>query len=258
MEDTHTAPLWRTIAEELHARIRAGRYTDAFPGEIEVAAEFDVSRGTARAALRPLREAGLITAGRGRKPQLAQRSPDSPYGAIYSLHDLITSSGLAHSSRVLRQTIGTHAEAARELGLAPNTELFQLERVRYADGTAVAHDEIFSPAALTGALVEVDFSDTAFYRELRERCGITVHGGSEQIDAVSAGAHFAELLDCAASTALLRIERVACSNGTTVEFRRSHFLGDRFRSARPFGETSASLPCGPAFIDRSPPGEAER
>lgn len=241
-------PLWRQIADELRDRIRSGQYESGFPGELDVAAEFSVSRGTARAALRPLREAGMISASRGRRSHIAQIDPASQYGAIYSLHDLIVSAGMTHRSVVLQQHLTTDPSAAEELGSPSDELLFHLARVRYADNQPVAFDEVFSPSSIASPLVDVDFSDAPYYRELRTRCGVTVQGGSEQIQAVSAGDHCAELLGCTPETSLLRVERLAFSNGQTVEYRRTYFLGDRFRVARPFGTSSPNGPIRPDLL----------
>lgn len=235
MDGTDRAPRWRQIADELRDRIRAGQYTNGFPGELEIAAEFAVSRGTVRAALRPLRESGLITAARGRRSQIAQLKPGSQYGAIYSLHELITTSGMRHHSTVRQQHLTTDASAAAKLGVPPGEELFHLVRVRHADGQPVGFDEIFSPSSIAAPLLDADFSDAPFYRELRELCGVTVQGGTEEIQARPAGKACAELLLCAPQTPLLLVERVAWADGRTVEYRRSNLLGDRFRLGRPFG-----------------------
>lgn len=238
-------PLWRQISDDLRARIDAGRYADAFPGELAVAEEFGVSRGTARAALRPLREAGLISASRGRRPTLTQIDPASQYGAIYSLRDLIASDGMQASSTVLSQQIVREPEVATRLSLGRDEPFFHLERIRLADNRPVAHDEIYAPAALAAPLMEADFARAAFYAELRERCGIVIHGGSERIGAEAAGAELATMLDVATEAPLLLVERLGCSNDRPVEFRRTRFVGDRFSATRTFGSSADGGPCHP-------------
>lgn len=245
MSGTATLPLWRRIADELRERIDSGHYGDHFPGELAVAKEFSVSRGTARAALRPLRESGLISSARGRRSKIAQVDPASRFGAIYSLHELITESGMDHTSRVIEQRTIPAAdapEAASRLGVGETGELFHLERLRLADGEPFAHDEIFAPASVAAPLVEVDFTDAAFYEQLRDTCGVVIDGGTEQTSARSAGSELAERLRCSPETALLCVERLAASQGRTVEWRRTVFLGDRFSTVRPFGEAAIGHP----------------
>lgn len=228
-------PLWRAISEKLRERITNGFYNDAFPGELKLSQEFEVSRGTIRAALHPLREAGLITGARGKQPSIAQVSESSRYGAIYSLQELIVESGADHESRVLSQGFTTDQEAAERFAVDPESGFFRLERVRYANGSPIAYDVIFSPAHLAQNLRDVDFSDTAFYAQLRDHCGITIQGGTEHLQAVPASNELAALLDCQANSPLLLAERIATSASEIVEFRRTFFRGDRFKSTRLFG-----------------------
>ena len=52
------APLWKKVSADLMEEIHNGVFASGFPGEVELAKRYGVSRGTIRAALRPLREAG--------------------------------------------------------------------------------------------------------------------------------------------------------------------------------------------------------
>jgi GntR family transcriptional regulator len=61
------SPLWESIAAHLLTRVNGGELAEEFPGEIELAREYGVSRGTIRSALRPLQETGTVSAHRGKK-----------------------------------------------------------------------------------------------------------------------------------------------------------------------------------------------
>lgn len=96
------APLWKSVSSELLEDVLAGKFATQFPGELELARRYGVSRGTIRAALKPLRDAGHITAHPGKKPTVvAGRS--TAFGPIYSVLASIRESGMEHSSVVLDQ-----------------------------------------------------------------------------------------------------------------------------------------------------------
>src|SRR5215218_9399195 len=61
------AAKYREIAQTLAARIRTGEiaHRDRLPGELELAEEFAVSRGTVRQALAALKQTGLIETATG-------------------------------------------------------------------------------------------------------------------------------------------------------------------------------------------------
>lgn len=227
-------PLWKSVSDELLQEVLAGGFADGFPGELELAQRFGVSRGTIRAALRPLRDAGHITAHPGRKPTVvAGRS--TAYGPIYSVLASIRESGMKHGSVVLEQHLVTSPEIAAKLSLPPEEELFHLSRIRLADDEPIGLDQVWLPAAVAGKLLEADFRDASLYGELDRRCGVVLDGGTEQLTAVPATAAQAALLGCAEGSPLLLMERTGCHRARDLEFRRSYVLGDRVTIATAFG-----------------------
>ncbi|MFB9775742.1 GntR family transcriptional regulator [Brevibacterium otitidis] len=219
-----SAPRWKQIHDDLRARIAAGDFADGFPGELQLAAEYDVSRGTMRHALRPLRESGVLTANRGQRPRLLTTSP-SAYGAIYSLFEIISHSGQEPLSDTLAQEIVTDARAAERIGLPTDAEVFHLARIRRASGRPVAVDHVWLPSALGEPMLTTDFTHEAVYHVLAETANVHIDGGHEDVSAILAGPDEARLLDCAIGAALLRFERVGTSGGQPVEYRTGVLLG---------------------------------
>lgn len=228
-------PLWRVISETLSERVQRGVYGESFPGELSLAREFGVSRGTIRQALQPLRERGVVTASRGKAPQIAQQKPHSRYGAIYSLREIITESGARHTSVVLDQRVVPEDSAGELAEAGLHGPLFRLERVRFADGAPIAHDIIYAPAELAEPLVHIDFQDTAFYAALKEHAGVTIEGGHEDVRAVAAEVPIAVHLEQEPGHPLLLLTRVSESGGRVVEVRHTHVRSDRFTPSRAFG-----------------------
>ncbi|WP_346958689.1 GntR family transcriptional regulator [uncultured Arthrobacter sp.] len=227
-------PLWKAVSAELLAEVLAGAFAGSFPGELELARRYGVSRGTIRAALKPLRDAGHITAHPGKKPTVvAGRS--TAYGPIYSVLASIRESGMEHRSVVLEQHLVVNAEVAAKLSLAPDVELFHLSRVRLADGEPIGLDEVWLPGTTAAKLLEADFRDASLYGELDRRCGVVLDGGVEHLTAVPATPAQAALLGCPEGAPLLLIERTGCHRARDVEFRCSHVLGDRVAIATAFG-----------------------
>ena len=227
-------PLWKTVSAELLEEVLAGEFAAGFPGELELARRYGVSRGTIRAALKPLRDAGHITAHPGKKPTVvAGRS--TAYGPIYSVLASIRESGMKHGSVVLEQHLVANPEVAAKLALPPDAELFHLSRVRLADGEPIGLDQVWLPGATAEKLLEADFRDSSLYGELDRRCGVVLDGGTEQLTAVLATPAQAALLGCPEGAPLLLIERTGCHRARDLEFRRSYVLGDRVAIATAFG-----------------------
>ena len=174
-------PLWAQLLEDLRARLDAGEFTDEFPTDLELTTEYGVSRHTAREAVRRLQAEGVVSRERGRGTFVRTPTFEQPTGAIYSLFRSIEASGLEQRSEVLGQSLVTDAHAAEQLGLSADAELVRIERLRSADGHALAHDTVWLPADLARPLLDVDFTHTALYDELHSRCGVRPTAGVEWI-----------------------------------------------------------------------------
>src|SRR5699024_10504586 len=138
-----TLPRWRQISDDLLRRLQDGEFVDGFPGELALSERYEVSRGTIRQALAPLREQGIVGGGRGRPSYVINTSRTSGFGPMYSLREAITARGGTESSQVLAQRLVTSKEVATALDLDLDTPFVQVTRVRTADGTPFALDRLW-------------------------------------------------------------------------------------------------------------------
>lgn len=234
-----TGPLWARVEADLRARIGADAFRDGFPGEHALAAEYGVSRQTVRQALRRLREEGVVTAEPGRAPRVAPEGViEQPVGALYSLFASVEGSGRRQRSITRALEVRDDPEVAVTLQLPATTPLTYLERVRLADDEPIALDQVWLPAEGTAALLQVDFSHTALYAELKDRCGIQLSGGREQIRSVLADDDQAGLLGLVPPAALTLIERTGLVADRPFEHRRTVVRSDRFALTAEFSARS--------------------
>jgi GntR family transcriptional regulator len=221
--------LWSQLLEDLYRRLAAGEFTASFPGELELVADYRVSRHTVREALRRLRAEGVVTAGRGRVPRLAERvGIAQPLGALYSLFASVEAAGLPQTSVVRLLDLRADGVFAARLGLEESTPLLYLERLRLAGDTPLALDRVWLPANIATPLLEADFSHTGLYDELATRTGTRLSGGHEQVHAIVPSRAEQELLAIPAGVAAFAIDRLGCAAGEPVEWRHTLVRGDRF------------------------------
>ena len=221
-------PLWAQLLAELRRRLQAGAYPGLFPGELELVAEYGVSRHTVREALRRLRDEGILDSARGRGTIVRRTAIEQPLGSIYSLFRQIESHGMTQQSIVLNQGRVEHPESAVALGLAEDTALFHLERIRCVDGAPLAHDQVWLPWELASPLVEADFTHAALYDELAARCAVHITQGRELISAIVPTAAQRAQLAIPRGGACFAIERTGRTTRTAVEHRRSLIRADAF------------------------------
>lgn len=233
------APLWLQLRADLERRLEAGEFSMSFPGELELRNDYGVSRYTVREALRALREAGTVTADRGRAPRVSRAAEISqPLGALYSLFKSVEEQHLSQRSVVLRLDAQADAHVSVRLGLEESTPLVRLERLRLADDQPLAIDCAWLPASLAAPLLSVDFTHTALYDELATHCGIRLTGGHERIRAAVPAPAQRQLLDVGPESAVMVVERMGLANGVPVEWRTSVIRGDRFSVLADFSATS--------------------
>ena len=222
-------PLWAQLRADLGRRLAASAFSEAFPGELELVAEYAVSRQTVRTALQQLRADGVIVAERGRRHRLAgQAAITQPLGALYSLFASVEAAGLRQTSVVRARDLRADGVIADRLGLEASTPLFRLERLRLAGGEPLALDTVWLPAEIAAPLLEADFTHTALYDELAARTGIRLEGGREHIRAVVPTRAEQRLLEIPPATGALAIDRLGHADGRPVAWRHTLIRGDRF------------------------------
>ncbi len=221
-------PLWAQLYQDLRDGLERGAFASSFPSELELADTYRVSRNTVREAMRRLRAEGLVVAGRGRRPRPATEVIEQPLGALYSLFASVEASGLEQRSEVRALRVGREPAVAQQLGRGPGTSLVYLERLRLAGGEPLALDRVWVPESIGSGLLNADFSHTSLYNELRQHCGIVMTSGREQIRAVVPTDAHRSALQMPNEVAALSIDRLGCSQGQAVEWRRTLLRGDRF------------------------------
>lgn len=245
-------PLWSQLLADLRARLDAGEFTDAFPGELALVRDYGVSRHTVREALRHLRREGVVTAARGRKPMLTPAEVEQPLGALTSLFAAVESRGMEQRSVVRALDVRRDGRMAARLQLEESTPLVYLERVRLAGEEPLALDRVWLPAELATPLLTVDFTHTALYDELLERCGLRLTGGREQVRAVVPSRGERALLRVPVGIALLAVERTGCLRGRPVEQRHTLVRGDRFAVTAEFHGRDYAVSAGSPDLHPTP------
>lgn len=228
LDRSRREPLWAQLHADLLRRLAAGDFAAGFPGEAQLRDEYEVSRHTVREAMRRIREAGLVESGRGRQSQVLSQRIEQPLGSLYSLFREIESRGIVQESVVLSCGLKSHPEAAAQLGLPPESDLFALERIRLAGGEPLAHDCVWLPAQIGKPLLDTDFTRTALYDELAKHHIAVPDSGRERITATLISPKMASRLNTPVPAAGLTIERTGLRKGKPMECRRTTVRADRY------------------------------
>ena len=222
-------PLWAQLHADLTRRLDKGDFERSFPGELELAKEYAVSRNTVREAMRRLRGDGVVVAERGRRPRLASAQEiEQPLGAVYSLFASVEAAGMQQRSVVRSLEMRTNSKVAAQLGRDAGEPLLFLERVRLANEEPLAVDRVWMPWKYGAEFLKVDFTHTALYTHLFDRFALRIDVSRERIRAIVPTKQDRQLLELGPDQAALAIERLASAREEPVEWRRTIIRGDRF------------------------------
>lgn len=125
-------PRYRQIANDLRANIGSGRFAvgTLMPTEIEICAKYDVSRHTARHALRILTEEGMVERHQGQGTHVIASEPHAFQRSISSISDLLQYAATSRFTAIRTSRIRAHAEIAGLLQCDLDTRCIHLHCLR--------------------------------------------------------------------------------------------------------------------------------
>jgi DNA-binding GntR family transcriptional regulator len=212
-------PLYHQIADGLKAEIARGSLAkgEYLPSELVLAEMWQVSRPTARRALRELVDGGMLVRRRGVGTQVVASQVRRAPGLSSLYKDLIRD-GRSVTTEVARfEVVPASTEVASDLELTPGDPVIELERIRSADGTPLALMRNWIPRDMAPNLSAEDLERGSLYEALRAT-GVRPHTGTQVIGAETASSAEAEALGLEPGAALLTQRRlVHDASGRVVE-----------------------------------------
>lgn len=130
----------RQVADVLRHQIHSGAYDDGLPSELELAADFSVSRNTVRAALTTLKDEGLIDRGPKVGTHVAQRKYDHALDTLLGLKETFKTYGEVRNEVRAAMAVTAPPSVAQRLRLEPGQQVVFIERLRYLGGLPLSLD----------------------------------------------------------------------------------------------------------------------
>ena len=183
---------------------------------------------TLRQALDSLERRGLVARRVGREGGTFVAEPKLELTGLSALSDQLRALGLAAGARVLsaQERPATAAEAAT---LGREGSVYEISRVRLADGEPLALERNVFPADAFPGLLDLPL-EGSLYGLMRGRYEDVPVRAVERLEPVPARADEARVLAVAARAPLMLVERIAYgASGRVLELSRDLFRGDRIR-----------------------------
>jgi GntR family transcriptional regulator len=234
LQHESSIPLYIQIKELLEKQIQSGEYAVGarLPSERELAQCYDVSRMTARQALRALAQEGVTYSRVGKGTFVSAPTINQELQALTSFSEDMRLRGIQPSSRVLSAEIRpAGSEIAARLQLPLGTDTVVLKRVRLADNRPLALEMTHLPHRLCpGLLAQHDFAHESLYEVLHCEYGWTLVWADQVIETRLPEESECRALDLDQRTPILKFTRVTFNEqNLPVEFVRSVYRGDQYR-----------------------------
>ncbi len=223
------------VANSLQQAITSGHLEpgERLPTESELAAQFDVSRPTIRAALQELKAMQLVHTRHG-IGTFVQESPAISAGLerLDSITESIRATGrepgMEYHSRVIRPLMPDEAE---RLNLLPNDSALELRRSILADGQVVAYSYDLIPLGVFPEDEDPEDVQGSLFRYLREVRGLDPSYAVAEIHAVSSS-HIGWDPSTSDDSLYLLLDQIHFSaDGTALLYSRTYFLEGRYTFA---------------------------
>jgi GntR family transcriptional regulator len=228
---TEGVSLYIQIRETLREQIRQGELKPGqkLPSEDELAAQFGVSRMTARQGISDLIDEGLLYRRRGIGTFVAQFHVERDHNRLTSFFDAAKAEDFDFEFRLLcREVVPARLMIAKALVLQEGEPAIRIQTLRLANGVPVTMHDEYVPYKLCPALLQEDLSCRSAW-QVMETYGYKVKHAMQVVEAKPADAEIAKLLEMEEGAPILYKQRtILAEDGTPLEFTLCYNRGDRY------------------------------
>ncbi len=218
-------PLYKRLKSAIETAIlsNAVKAGAVLPGERVLAEALSLSRVTIRKALALLEEEGFLNRRHGFKTEVGSRVEKS-LSTLTSFSEDILARGLTPGCIWLSKQISRPSPTEMmALGVAGNSHILRMKRIRTADGVPIAVETSTVPVRF---IPSASLVGDSLYEALQAR-GFLPQRAVQRMRSRAASAEDAQYLHCEAGAPLLMTERRCfLGDGQIVEYCESRYKGD--------------------------------
>lgn len=222
MFESDGLPLYLRIKGIILQRIITFTYDDKLPGELLLADEFKVARGTIKQAIDSLASIGMVHREQGKGTFINR---DALHKHYTDLPDVLLSFNSAMPVEVeILSLLSTMAdqEVAERMHLDLGHQLMRLERLFMQGKKVVGHSITHLNGRVYNDLSHVD-GGSPLYEQLRETFGYSPTKATERYLPVICDVKLASLLNIEQGSALFKVERTASNlDDVVLEYSITH------------------------------------
>lgn len=211
-EDAPSVPRYREIVNELLEKVNSGELQvgHRLAPEVELAAQYGVSRHTIRETMRCLQDLGMIERRKGAGTCLVSAAPKKDFSySINTLEELLQYASNTRIEVLAVDSILADKLTAERLHCDQGSNWIRVSVLRIAEKseTAIGFSEIFIHSDYADVVNEIGTRPKAIYTLLEERYGVRIQQVEQEIDSGIATLNIASRLSIEAGHPMLEITR---------------------------------------------------
>ncbi|MUK87614.1 UTRA domain-containing protein [Ornithinibacillus sp. L9] len=202
---------------------------EKLPSERELCEIYDLSRITVRQALQELEREGYIYKLHGKGTFVASKSITQNLVKLYSFTEEMKKMGKTPTTKVLSfSEIALDNHLAKQMNLEPLEEVYQVVRLRLADGSPLIYETSYLPKKLFPNLTATDLVEKPMYDVFKEDYQIVVTKAIERFTASLIRENEAPHLGVEVRQPAMILKRFAYYHDELIEYTISVARGDKF------------------------------
>jgi GntR family histidine utilization transcriptional repressor len=225
----------KTVARYLQVKnhildgIRELRWSEGerVPSENQLVKTYDVSRMTARRALKELTSEGVLFSRQGQGTFVATAKSRSSIMTLRNIADEIKDRGHQHSCKILCLEQQQNESIAERFGLISNPTIYFSRIIHYENKIPIQLEERFVKPELAPEYLLQDYQSTTAYEYLMKVCPVSE--AEHQVEALMPSSEQSNWLEMSQLEPCLKLTRTTWSNNQIASFAWLYHPGDRFQ-----------------------------
>ncbi|UAL48946.1 GntR family transcriptional regulator [Sutcliffiella horikoshii] len=232
IDKTSPIPIYYQLESYIKNQIEAGFILPGknIPSEREYAESYGISRMTVRQAINSLVNEGLLYRKKGSGTFVSEKKIEQPLQGLTSFTEDMKKRGMTPTSKLIHfEVIPANSFIANELKISEYAPVYEIKRIRLADGEPMALETNYLSANLVKGLTEEEVK-ASIYSYVEEKLGLRITHAEQLIESVRASEEHEKLLFIEKDHPMLYIQRnTFLHDGTPLELVKSVYRGDRYK-----------------------------
>lgn len=226
-------PIYFQLEESIRSMIQDGTLKpgDPLPSEREYSEQLGISRMTVRQAISGLVSEGLLIRQQGKGTFVSQKKIEIPLIKLTSFSEDMKLRGMIPDTQIIDfQILKPSKKIIHSLSLEPLQKIYQISRLRLADGIPMAYETSHIPVHLISGLTRETLHKQSLYALIEQERHLQIDWAFQTIEPGISSLQESRYLKIKTGSPVLLFYRTSfLQHGLPFEFVKSVYRGDRYK-----------------------------